>query len=185
MFNMNKNPTCAQKVIEARHADQVHLLLCDALWQYQVWRDPRCHFHLEQPRGSHMLFQPELEHLRDQLHCAVIDMCTAGQLCHPDSGLPLRKQTEIWTTSAVLFGQLSQYRCTRDQGRGRLNALAKSNARAVATRGPRRRPKTMNALLWRFKGRAAGQKQRARCCGNSREALPLTTSEACCGKLAL
>ena len=114
VFNMNKNPTCAQKVIEARHADQVHLLLCDALWQYQVWRDPRCHFHLEQPRGSHMLFQPELEHLRDQLHCAVIDMCTAGQLCHPDSGLPLRKQTEIWTTSAVLFGQLSQYRCTRD-----------------------------------------------------------------------
>lgn len=59
-FNMSKSPELARKVLEAREDDQVHLLLCDALYQFQVWRNSECHFHLEQPQGSEMIAQEEL-----------------------------------------------------------------------------------------------------------------------------
>ena len=50
----------ALKIPQARQDDQVHLLLCDAVFQYQLWRSPQSHAHLEQPKGSQMLFQEEL-----------------------------------------------------------------------------------------------------------------------------
>ena len=53
-FNMTKTPELANRIMKDRLEDIVHLLLCDAFFQFQQWRHPECHAHLEQPDGSHM-----------------------------------------------------------------------------------------------------------------------------------
>ena len=51
-FNSKRSTSLATKIMNARKADEVHLLLCDALFQFQTCRAPTCHAHLEQPSGS-------------------------------------------------------------------------------------------------------------------------------------
>jgi len=82
VFNMDRNPETAKRVMKARIDDQVHLLLCDALYQFQEWR--QCHAHLEQPEGSEMLRQEELTGILSQTLCSKCDMCVAGQLTNPE-----------------------------------------------------------------------------------------------------
>lgn len=48
--------------MKARKEDLVHLLLCDAIFQFQQSR--QCHTHLEQPVGSEMLLQAELRNIQ-------------------------------------------------------------------------------------------------------------------------
>ena len=112
VFNMNRNPETAKRVMKARIDDQVHLLLCDALYQFQEWR--RCHAHLEQPEGSEMLHQEELAGILEHTLCTKCDMCVAGQLTNPETGEKIRKRTQILTTSQVVADQLGKLMCTRD-----------------------------------------------------------------------
>ena len=69
MYNMSKTPELARKIMESRQDEQVHLLLCDAVFQFQMWRSPQSHAHLEQPDGSHMLYQEELAAILEQGPC--------------------------------------------------------------------------------------------------------------------
>ena len=108
-FNMHKSIQNAQKVIQAREDDRVHLLLCDALFQYQQWRN--CHAHLEQPVGSQMLHQDEMHRLVQTTLRARCDMCVAGQLRHPDTGKLLQKGTQILTTSKIMKDTIDKLRC--------------------------------------------------------------------------
>ena len=111
---MSKSPEAAQKVFTARAADQVHLLLCDALFQFQLWRSPQSHAHLEQPRGSQMIYQEELQVILDHAMIAQCDMCLAGQLKHPVSGKLIQKGTQIITTSRIMHRQIDVLRCTHN-----------------------------------------------------------------------
>ena len=111
VFNMSKSPEMAQKVFEARAADQVHLLLCDALFQFQMWRSPQSHAHLEQPKGSQMIYQEELQAILDRALIAHCDMCRAGRLKHPVSGKLIQKGTQVITTSRIMHRQLNMLRC--------------------------------------------------------------------------
>lgn len=54
-FNAARSVEMARKVMQARVDDEVHLLLCAALFDFQRSRRTACHFHLEQPTGSDML----------------------------------------------------------------------------------------------------------------------------------
>jgi len=112
VFNMNRNPETAKRVMKARIDDQVHLLLCDAVFQFQEWR--QCHAHLEQPEGSQMLHQEELSGVLNQTLCSKCDMCVAGQLTNPETGERIRKRTQVLTTSQILFDTLRKLMCTRD-----------------------------------------------------------------------
>ena len=84
-YNMSKSHEMAQKILQARENDVVHLLLCDAIFQFQTRRSNYSHAHLEQPVGSHMMFQEELAAIRQQTWRARCDMCVAGHLRHPTS----------------------------------------------------------------------------------------------------
>ena len=114
IFNMSKSRDAAQKMFQACEDDRVHLLLCDALFQFQVWRSPQPHVHLEQPQGSQMVYQEELSAMLDQAWIAFCDMCRAGQLKHPISGKLLKKGTQIITTSKVMKQTIDALRCSRD-----------------------------------------------------------------------
>lgn len=109
VFNMNRNPQTATRVMKARKEDLLHLLLCDAVFQFQHWR--QCHAHLEQPVGSEMLLQAELQDILDQSLVARCDMCVAGQLSNPETGERIRKGTQVLTTSRLMHAMLNQLRC--------------------------------------------------------------------------
>ena len=114
IFNMSKSPETAQRIFQAREDDRVHLLLCDAVFQFQMWRSPQCHVHLEQPQGSQMIYQEEMSAIVNHGWIAVCDMCRAGQLKHPISGKLLKKGTQIITTSQIMKQVSGALRCSRD-----------------------------------------------------------------------
>eukprot|EP00435_Cladocopium_sp_Y103_P032057 s892_g8.t1 len=113
-FNRHKSQELALKIMEDRQKDQVHLLLCDALFQFQTIRAPDCHAHLEQPVGSQMLYQEELAAVLDQAVIGRCDMCTAGQLRHPQTQRYLQKGTQIVTTSEIMQKQVESMKCPKN-----------------------------------------------------------------------
>ena len=117
-FNMSKTPELAQRIMQDRQDDLVHLLLCDALFQFQQWRHPECQAHLEPPDGSHMVYQSELQAVVEQSFRAKCDMCAAGQLRNPITGELLRKSTQVLTTSRLMCDMLNFYRCSKDHAHG-------------------------------------------------------------------
>ena len=64
-FNACRSREAAQRVMQAREDDLVHLLFCSALFQWQQSCGQDFHFHLEQPVGSDMLFQESLQNVLD------------------------------------------------------------------------------------------------------------------------
>eukprot|EP00434_Breviolum_minutum_P025492 symbB.v1.2.022525.t1/scaffold1944.1/size145740/2 len=119
-FNMCKSPELAKKIMQDRQEDCVHLLLCDALFQFQEWRHPECHAHLEQPDGSQMVYQEELQAVLDQAFRAKCDMCAAGQLKNPITGDALKKSTQVLTTSKLMFDMLQHLRCSGNHRHGQI-----------------------------------------------------------------
>eukprot|EP00435_Cladocopium_sp_Y103_P025697 s606_g6.t1 len=112
----NRLNACKSRKLEAqisadRQSESVHLWLCDALFRLQHWRDGNFHAHLEQPEGSEMLNQEALKFVVVHALRVRCDMCTAGGLKHPQSQDYLRKRTQIWTTSKILWRALHQYQC--------------------------------------------------------------------------
>ena len=69
------------------------------------------HFHLEQPVGSELLLQPELEQVRYRTLTTVFDMCEVGNLNW--KGEPLRKRTIILTTSRQMHRSLDCRYCSK------------------------------------------------------------------------
>ena len=111
-FNASKSPEAARKVMNARDHETIHVWLCDAMCQYQI--DRQRHFHLEQPGGSDMLYQAEMENILHQTYRATCDQCTAGNLKHPTSLLPLKKNMQILTTSQIMARRIDSWKCSRD-----------------------------------------------------------------------
>eukprot|EP00435_Cladocopium_sp_Y103_P019613 s385_g4.t1 len=112
-FNRHRSVHLAQKIIRDRENDQVHLLLCDAVFEFQSARSPDTHAHLEQPAGSQMLFQEELDAIIEQSFVGRCDMCTAGALKHPNTHMPLQKGTQIVTTSRIMQHQIEALKCNK------------------------------------------------------------------------
>ena len=110
-FNSKRSTSLATKIMNAREADGVHLLLCDALFQFQTCRAPTCHAHLEQPSGSQMLYQEELAAILEQSYIGRCDMCRAGHLQHPVTNMFLQKRTQVVTTSQIMYRRMETLRC--------------------------------------------------------------------------
>ena len=110
-FNRSRSPELAAKIMQAREDDMVHLLLCDALFQFQTCRSPDCHAHLEQPSGSQMLYQEEMSAILEQSYIGRCDMCQAGRLQHPETQKPLQKRTQVVTTSQIMYRRIETLQC--------------------------------------------------------------------------
>ena len=102
-LNAGKSRELAIKIGSARMAEKTHLLVCDALCRLQIGRGSDTHFHLEQPSGSEMIFQGELSFIMLYTHQVKFDMCTGGNLRHPNRPEAfLRKRMQILTTSTIM-----------------------------------------------------------------------------------
>ena len=101
----------AEQIRLDRIAENVHLLVCDALFRLQDWRSDYCHFHLEQPQGSEMLWQKEMSNIIQHTFRVSCDMCVAVQLRHPNSQELLHKRTQVLTTSRIMWRMLQRCQC--------------------------------------------------------------------------
>ena len=77
-FNMGRSETMCKSITNQRQHEVCHLELCNDLYNHQV----ACgrHFHLEQPMGSEMTQQSQLNDAMTGTLPAVFDMCRAGKL---------------------------------------------------------------------------------------------------------
>ena len=69
------------------------------------------HMHWEQPRGSVMNRLACLREVRQLCHQANFDMCVAGDLRCPQTGMPMQKKTTVFTTHGPLHDMLEHQRC--------------------------------------------------------------------------
>ena len=110
-LNGQKSIALAQKILSDRVDENVHLLLSDALFRLQIWRGPECHFHLEQPKGSELVHQHEMQGIVRNTWRACCDMCVAGNLKHPETNRHLQQGTQIFTTSQIVCRMIEQNQC--------------------------------------------------------------------------
>lgn len=57
--NMGRSISTANKVLDGREKQRVHLKLCNEVFLHQM--EVGGHFHLEQPQGSEAIDQPEVK----------------------------------------------------------------------------------------------------------------------------
>ena len=97
------------KLTSERQSDIPHLELCNQIYLYQISKGR--HFHLEQPRGSEMIYQPQLQDIRLGTLPAIFDMCQVGRLHLPSSKDFHQKRTQVFTTSRKLFERVHEQFC--------------------------------------------------------------------------
>ena len=108
-YNMGRSTVLQNKILHERESERVHLQLCNDLYLHQVGQSR--HFHLEQPFGSEMIFQNELNEVRLGTLPATFDMCQVGKLRLPQDPRYLQKRTQVFTTSRTMFNRLHQNVC--------------------------------------------------------------------------
>ena len=107
--NMGRSKQLRTYILDGRKHERPNLSLCEELFMYQV--EHGRHFHLEQPVGSEMVVQPELEQLRWGTLPTVFDMCEVGRLNW--KGESMRKRTIVLTTSRNLHRALDCRYCRK------------------------------------------------------------------------
>ena len=112
--NMGRSKQLRTRILDGRKHERPNLPLCEEVYLYQV--EHGRHFHLEQPVGSELLLQPELEQTRYGTLPTIFDMCEVGKLNW--KGEPLQKRTIVLTTSRTLHGALDcRYFCKTHEHR--------------------------------------------------------------------
>ena len=82
-FNQMRSRELALKIQQARADDEVRLMLCEAVFRWQLLSGDNCHFHLEQPVGSDMLYQDSLQLILDNALLVRCDMLQCRSLTSP------------------------------------------------------------------------------------------------------
>ena len=107
--NMGRSKQLRTRIMDGRKHERPNLVLCEEIYLYQV--ENGRHFHLEQPVGSELLLQPELEQTRYGTLPTIFDMCEVGKLNW--KGEPLQKRTIVLTTSRIIHGALDCRYCCK------------------------------------------------------------------------
>ena len=107
--NMGRSKQLRTRILDGRKHERPNLSLCEEIYLYQV--ENGRHFHLEQPVGSELLLQPELEQTRYGTLPTIFDMCEVGKLNW--KGEPLQKRTIVLTTSRIIHGALDCRYCCK------------------------------------------------------------------------
>ena len=116
-LNMSKSSSTADKIMNKRKLERVHLRLCNELFLHQMTVGG--HFHMEQPQGSELILQPEVRDVRLGTLCTTFDMCEVGRLLAPGTlrrkrgNSFLRKRTTVFTTSPLFHRAFDHRYCQK------------------------------------------------------------------------
>ena len=108
-FNMGRSETTRLKILRERVSEQHHLSLRNEIYLHQISKGR--HFHIEQPSGSDLFKQPQVDDIVTGCLPAFFDMCQAGKLRDPHNKHFLRKPTQVLTTSRTMHTQLHNCTC--------------------------------------------------------------------------
>ena len=117
-LNMSKGQRTAEQIQAKRRHEKVHLRLCNELFLHQMVVGG--HFHMEQPQGSELIYQPEVRDVRLGTLCTTFDMCEVGRLLAPKSMKQrrgnnyLRKRTMVFTTSPLFHRAFDHRYCQKN-----------------------------------------------------------------------
>ena len=113
--NMGRSQSTADKILDGRNQQRVHLKLCQQIYWHQMEMGGQ--FHLEQPQGSEAIYQPELKDVYEGTLCTTFDMCEVGKLLAPWSKYKLRgnnflrKRTNVFTSSKIFHQAFDSRLC--------------------------------------------------------------------------
>ena len=113
--NMGRSQSTANKTLAGRDEQRVHLKLCNDVYWFQM--DNGWHFHMEQPQGSEVIYQPEVRDIYYGTLCTTFDMCEVGKLLAPHvmrrvlGNNYLRKRTHVYTSSKTFHEAFDHRLC--------------------------------------------------------------------------
>ena len=110
-FNAGRSVQSYSHVMEQQRASRQHVILCNVISKIQ--HDAGRRTHMENPRTSGVWELQELRTFIRRSVPAVVDQCMFG-LKHPETRLPMQKQTRIQTTSMELFQDIDHQTCTKN-----------------------------------------------------------------------
>ena len=111
-FNASRSLEAWEQVCQNRADACWQIALGILLAEHQVQMGG--HLHWEQPEGSKMFDCPEMKPVHQNTKSCRFDMCRVGQLCDPESGMPIRKRMNVLTTDDRMWQMLSNRFCSRD-----------------------------------------------------------------------
>lgn len=123
-LNMSRSSQTASTIHMKRKHEKVHLRLCNELFLHQMTVGG--HFHLEQPQGSELIYQPEVRDIQLGTLCTTFDMCEVGKLLAPGMLLRkrgnsyLRKRTTVFTSSPLFHRAFDHRYCQRQHDHVRI-----------------------------------------------------------------
>ena len=88
---MNKSIEAFENTTNQQREHLWQIAIVQVLFEYQVARNKHCH--VEQPDGSKMLRHPSFVRMSQIAKPSKFDMCSVGDLSHPQTGKPIRKKT--------------------------------------------------------------------------------------------
>ncbi len=108
-INIQRSLDTQEKILQDRDQSLWQISLGLVLFRYQVQHGD--HFHMEQPRGSHMLRVPGIQEIVNNTYQCCFDLCTVGNLKDPHTKIPIRKGLTVCSTSVDLFHSLHGRQC--------------------------------------------------------------------------
>ena len=129
-LNMQKS----LQLFDAIRQDQMQQLYQLALGIVLLRHQIRCgnHLHWEQPGKSLMFRSPLLKEVFQKTIEADFDLCNVGNLCDPQSGMPMKKNLCVRTTSSKMHENLHGQWCKRNHEHQQLAGSCKVNGEWVS-----------------------------------------------------
>ena len=127
-FNMFRGQQTQAKILQGRKDEKEVMTLCNDLYWHQVTHNR--HFHMEQPQGSELLDQRELEDVRLGTLVTTFDMCEVGALKIGNNFL--RKRTTVNTTSRTLHESLDCRYCRKNHAHRQIKGQVKYFGRWIS-----------------------------------------------------
>ena len=108
-LNSSKSLHHYEEYQEKRRGLLYQIALGVVLYRYQVSHGN--HFHWEQPKRSLMFQSHHISEVHEHTQACQFDMCRAGDLKDPESGMPMQKGMTVLTSFAPLFQRLHGLSC--------------------------------------------------------------------------
>ena len=108
-FNQSRSIHQWERVHDLQEESRPHLRLCNLLMKIQ--RDNNRHCHIENPAGSGLWKQPEIQESLQSTLPAKFDQCQMG-LKHPQNHRLIRKRTIVQSTSKNIHEILDDHLCS-------------------------------------------------------------------------
>ena len=128
-FNMSRSIASHEEIMRQRQDNLWQAALGIVLFRFQ-W-DNRCHFDLEQPRGSAYWKIPGMSEIVGNTHWNEFDLCRVGNLRDPLTLEHIRKRLTVCSTSLDFHTSLHGKLCSGDHQHRNISGNTKVNGETI------------------------------------------------------